>query len=141
MKLEDLAPGIAYDGTLKFAVKDYDDQIMVLDSHNQISLIAANSTAAEVKGFNIQPLVNGIASFDNFIVHTSPGNQDVIVTASSKAIDQAKISTVFGNPISNNTIEVDTRFCKPGERIVDNICNTCSAGTYSFAWNSTECSQ
>ncbi|CAI2373860.1 unnamed protein product [Moneuplotes crassus] len=141
MKLEDLAPGITYDETLKFAVKDYDDQVMVLDSQNQISLTAANSTVAEMKGFNVQPLVNGIASFDNFIVHTNPGNQDVIITASSKAIDQAKISTVFGNPISNNTIEVDTRFCKPGERIVDNICNTCSAGTYSFAWNSTECSQ
>ncbi|CAI2378198.1 unnamed protein product [Moneuplotes crassus] len=141
MKIYNLGPGIAYDGTLRFAIKDYDNQIMVLDSLNQISIASNNSTVAEVKGFNIQPLVNGVASFDNFVVNSDPGQTGVTLTANSKAIDKSLISTVFGNQISNNTIEVGFRFCQPGEQILNNLCTTCAAGTYSLIWNSTQCHQ
>ena len=141
MKINNIGPGIPYDKTLKFIVKDFDNQIMVLDSQNQISITPADPSIAKVKGFNIQPLVNGVASFENLIVHADAGSSGIILDVTSKSIDKRKINDIFGSQISDNTIELNLRFCKPGERILSNICYTCTAGTYSLEWNSTGCEQ
>lgn len=121
MDIQDLGPGIRYDQPLKFAVRDYDDQVMVLDSQSQILIVASDSSVAEVKGFNINQLNKGVASFDNFVVNTNPGNKDISLEASTKSIDQLLVRTVFGNTISNNTITTSFRYCQPGERILGEI--------------------
>ena len=115
MKLNDLGSGIKYEQDLKLTLRDYDDQVMILDNENQIILTAQNSNEATVKGFNSAILRQGIATFDNFIVSAKPGSQGVNVVASSKAIDRNKQNSVFGS-ISDNIIETNIRYCKPGEQ-------------------------
>jgi len=58
MKLENVGSGIAYEEDLKFVVRDYDNQIMVLDNENQIIINSQNDTLVQVGGFN-----SGIYSF------------------------------------------------------------------------------
>ena len=139
IKINDLVSGVVYKETLKLSVRDYDNQIMVMNNQNQIILTAVNNTVAKVGGFNSIGLQKGTAEFNNFIVEAEPGAKNIKVAASSKAIDQTKITSIFGNLISDNTIEINFRYCKPGEQIIGNSCFKCSPGTYSLDWNSTQC--
>ena len=53
----------------------------------------------------------------------------------------AKITSIFGSPISENIFNVNFRFCKPGEQIEGKIWREWSPGTYSLKWNSTSWEQ
>jgi len=141
IRINHLGSGIVYEKTLKLVIRDYDNQIMIMDSQNKIILTAVNSTIAKIKGFSSVGLQKGIAEFNNFIVEAEPGIKNIKVAASSLAIDQAKITSIFGSQISENTLEVDLRYCKPGEQIIGKTCFKCPSGTYSFDWNSTQCHQ
>lgn len=123
MKISDLGSGIALEETLKLSIMDYDNQTMILNDKNQIILTAVDSTVAEVGGFNSIGLQKGTADFNNFIVEAEPGSKSIQVSASSKAIDKAKITAIFGTQISTNIIEINLRFCKPGEQIIGKSCN------------------
>ena len=72
---------------------------------------------------------------------TKPGSTGIKILASSKAINRNKITEVFGNLISDDIIDVDFRYCKPGEQLYNEACRTCSPGTYSLEWNSPKCFQ
>ena len=109
MKLDDLGSGIKYGQDLKLTLRDFDDQVMVLDNENQIILTSQNSDEATVKGFNSAILRQGVATFDNFILSAKPGSQGINVVASSKAIDRNTINTVFGK-ISDNIIKANLRY-------------------------------
>ena len=109
IKISNLGSGIKYENELELSLRDYDDQIMVLDNENQIILNPADRSIATVKGFNSAALKKGVALFDNFIVTAEPGSTGVQVIASSKAIDRNKIITIFGS-LSDNIIEADMRF-------------------------------
>ncbi|CAI2375458.1 unnamed protein product [Moneuplotes crassus] len=141
LKLNDFGSGLAYPETLNFAVRDYDDQVMNLNSQDQIRMSATNSKTTEVKGFNSAPLRNGIAEFDNLIVVAEQGSDEIQVTATSNAIDQNRIQQIFGSQISSNIITCNIRYCKPGELAEGNICRECSPGTYSLEWSSSTCEQ
>ena len=138
--LDNVGSGIIYPQTLHLSLYDYDDQIMILDSSNQISISPADQQSSGVSGVNVGLLNKGSTSFDSVIFISPPGSVNVQFKATSKAIDDDKIHNVFANSVSNNTIYVNFRFCKPGE-IINNSsqCQECSAGTYSLQWNSTEC--
>ena len=69
---------------------------------------------------------------------SEPGSKGIIVSASSQAIDSSKIRDIFGDTISNNSIEIDFRRWKPGEKLVGNQCEEWSPGTYSFKWDSPD---
>ena len=136
MTINNLGSGIAYENTLEFAVRDYDNQIMNLNNENQIFITSLNQNEAQVSGFNsgkiiyhlskfsnfiIAALKNGISTFDNLIVTSEPGSKRIMISASSKAISNTKISEVFGSQISDNLIELDFRYCKPGEQVSGSI--------------------
>ena len=138
--LDNVGSGITYPQTLNLGLYDYDDQIMVLDSSDQISISPADSQSSDVSGVNIGLLNQGSTSFDSIAFISSPGSVDVQFKATSKAIDDDKIQNVFNESVSNNSIFVNFRFCQPGEIITsNNQCQECSAGTYSLKWNGTEC--
>ena len=52
LKIDNFGSGIAYETVLSFALRDYDNQIMVLDNENQIIITSVNSSVAQVSGFN-----------------------------------------------------------------------------------------
>jgi len=141
MSKRGLGSGIRYNESMHLALRDYEDQVMVLENINQISLFSVNSSESTVKGFNSASLKSGVAEFDNFIVSAEPGSEGIEVRATSKAIDDAKVANVFGTSIGSSIISVTLRYCQPGESISGIECSTCSAGTYSLFWNSTECTQ
>ena len=140
MLLDNVGSGITYSHTLNLGLYDYDDQIMILDSSDQISISPVDLQSSDISGINVGLLNQGSTSFDNVAFISHPGSVNVQFKATSKAIDDDKIQNVFGNTVSNNTINVNFRFCQPGEIITNNNqCQGCSAGTYSLQWNSTEC--
>ena len=52
MKINNFGSGIVYEEVLKFAVRDYDNQIMVLDDENQIIISSGNPSISQISGFN-----------------------------------------------------------------------------------------
>ena len=140
ISLFDVGSGIVYNETLSFGLYDFDNQVMVLDNSNQIVISVIDTQTSSVSGTNAGLLRQGIASFQNLIFISTPGSTGILYRATSKAIDVDKIQNVFGQQISENNINVDFRFCRPGEIMTsENQCQKCSAGTYSLEWNSTQC--
>ena len=137
MQLSDLVSGVEYNKTLQLSLIDFDSQIMILENVNQIVISSVNITQASVKGINTALLRNGVASFTNFIAIAEPGSTNVLLKASSNALDIRKINEVY-NSSSNNIIISSFRFWKPGEvRLEDKTCAVWSPGTFSLTWNST----
>ena len=121
--LDNVGSGITYPQTLHLGLYDYDDQIMVLDSSNQIIISPVDLQSSDVSGINLGLLDQGSTSLDSIAFISSPGSVNVQFKATSKAIDDDKIQNVFSNSASNNTINVNFRFCQPGEIITnDNQC-------------------
>ena len=108
--LNNVGSGITYPQTLHFGLYDYDDQIMVLDSSDQISILPIDLHSSDVSGVNVGLLNQGSTSFDNIALISSPGSVNVQFKATSKAIDVDKIQNVFQNSVSNNTIYANFRF-------------------------------
>ena len=137
--LRNVGSGIPYDQRLQFGLYDFDGQIMILDNSDQIVILPEDTQASSISGTNLGLLSQGVASFDNLIFVSTPGSTDILYRATSKVIDNDIVEIVFGQTISDNNINVDFRFCRPGEIITSsNQCQECSAGTYSLNWNSTQ---
>ena len=142
MSITDIASGIRYDTNIVFKLLDFDNQTMILNNINQVELISSNTSQIQLKGTNNGLLKNGIAIFNNFIAISEPGNSNILISVKWKAIDKAKINTIFGSEIGNSLITTNFRYWKPGElRMTDNTWNKWAAGTYSLLWNSTSCNQ
>ena len=138
--LSNVGSGVTYEQSLTFGLYDYDDQIMVLDNSDQLTISTVNNQTSSVLGTNVGLLSQGVTSFDSLQFISIPGSMNIKYRITSKKIDTNKIRNVFGQSISDNNIYVDFRFCKPGEFITSSYqCEECSAGTYSFKWNSTQC--
>ena len=118
--LDNVGSGIIYPQTLHLSLYDYDDQIMILDSSNQISISPVDQQSSGISGVNVGLLNKGSTSFDSVVFISSPGWVNVQFKATSKAIDDYKMQNVFANSVSNNTIYVNFRFCQPGEIITNN---------------------
>ena len=52
LKIDEFGSGIAYPETLKFAVRDYDDQVMNLNSQDQILMSPTDPNTTQVRGYN-----------------------------------------------------------------------------------------
>jgi len=141
-KVTDIGSGIRYADTIYYELLDVDNQVMVLNSQDQIVMTPVNRSLVSFTSTNSALLRGGVASFSDILVVAKPGSADVLIKVSCKAIDSGKIVKVFGGPISNSTISMSFRYCKPGEiQMLDNTCDNCDAGTYSLDWNSTQCKQ
>jgi hypothetical protein len=140
MIINDVGSNIRYEHELKFALLDYDNQVMVLNSVNQIVITPVDSAVSSIRGVNTVLLKDGVATFNNLIAVAKYGSQNIKYTVNSKAINSARVREMYGSTSNNNIITMNFRNWKPGERIIDDYsCNECSAGTYSFQWNSPEC--
>ena len=139
MIIDNMVSGVQYDQNIKFSVVDYYNQTMFLNSVNKLTINSVNKTAVLMKVINSSLLRSGVATFNNLIVITKPGSTNMLLQATTSAIDSAKVKEVDGS-VSNNLISVNFRFCKPGEiQLSDNTCSTWAPGTFSLDWNSTEC--
>ena len=141
MSINNIPSGLPYPNTLTLVLRDYDNQVMVLNNENQISLFSSNSSIASVSGVNSMVLKKGASTFNDFTVAAQPGLQNVMFRATSKAINSKKVAAVYENTIKENFVQLNFRYCQPGEHISDNVCIECVAGTYSTEWNSTLCEQ
>lgn len=111
MKINNLGSGITYENVIELTLRDADNQIIVLDDENQVLLTSLkNSSIATVKGFNSAVFRSGVATFDNFIVASEPGTQNIFVSVTSKAIDKDKLSVITGSTMEDDLLEVNLRF-------------------------------
>ena len=118
--LDDVGSGIMYDQTLEFGLFDYDDQVMILNSQDQVTISATDSQSSSVSGINSGLLNQGMTSFDSLVFVSASGTSNVLYDVRSKAIDSRKVRDVFGQTINDTTISVNFRYCKPGEVNTDN---------------------
>ena len=134
------SPTSTNQSSLNLALVDFDDQIMNLVSTSNIKIVGVDSNT-EVIGISEVRATEGMSNFTDVSFINFPGAENVKFMASSLEIDQNKAQHyVFP---TDNSISVTFRYCKPGEFIDNNgtICTKCSAGTFSFKWNSTRCTQ
>jgi hypothetical protein len=140
MVIDDIGSNIKYEKEVKLALLDYDDQVMVLNNANQITLNPVDTAISSIGGVNSVLLRDGIATFNNLIAVAKYGSQAVQYQASSKGIDNNKVKQVHKDWVCNNIITFNFRNCKPGESIIDGYkCHECSVGSYSLDWNSPKC--
>jgi hypothetical protein len=109
MVINDVGSNIRYEQELKFALLDYDDQVMVLNSVNQIVITPVDSAVSSIRGVNTVLLKNGVATFDNLVAVAKYGSHNIKYTVNSKAIDSIKVRAVYGLTRSNNTITMNFR--------------------------------
>ena len=141
MSINNMPSGLPYPNAFTLVLRDYDNQVMVLNNEKQISLFSSNSSIASVSGINSVVLKNGTATFNDFTVAAQLGLQNVMFRATSKAIDSFKVTAVYGRSTKESLVKLDFRYCQPGEQMSDNVCIECAPGTYSLEWNSTQCEQ
>ena len=141
MSINNTPSGLPYSNAFTLVLRDYDNQVMVLNNANQISLFSSDSSIELVSGVNSVVLKNGTATFNDLTIAAQPGRQNVMFRATSKAINSFKVAAVYGRSTKESLVKLDFRYCQPGEQMSDNVCRECAPGTYSFEWNSTKCEQ
>ena len=125
---------------IELTLVDYDDQVMNLVNSSNIKIVSTNDSTQAIGTSEVRA-IEGKSSFENIGFIDYPGAQNTTFMASSTEIDQNKVQHIALS--TDNSITVTFRYCKPGEFINNNgtTCEECSAGTYSFKWNSTQCTQ
>jgi hypothetical protein len=142
MTVSNIGSGIAYHQNISFSLLDYDNQVLVTNSENDISISPINNSENSIVGSNSVLLSNGTGVFVSLTVIGKPGSKGIKFQMSSKAINTAKINQVYGEQVSSNTISLNFRNWQPGEvQYANNRWVECSARTFSLEWNSLSCQQ
>ena len=123
MSIVNVGSGIEIHNEFVLALVDYDNQVMVSNDQDLISINPLNFSESSILSNKHGQLMEGVTAFNKLLFRSQPGTSNVKFVASSNAIDSDKIQSVFGTQISDNYIDVSFRWCKPGE-IYDNI-NSC----------------
>ena len=84
--LDNLGSGIATEEVLILELLDFDNQVMVLNNEDQISISSLNRSIASVAGVSSRQLSRGAAAFDNFITTAEPGSKNIALHTNSKVI-------------------------------------------------------
>ena len=141
MKIHGLVSGVEYNQTLKFSLEDFDNQTMVLNNVNLISISPINKADVSIRGISSVLVTKGVASFENFIATAKPGSSSIQFQVSSQAINYDKVKAVYNVSI-NNIMFADFRYWQPGEvQLADMSWSKWAPGTFSLHWNSTEWQQ
>ena len=136
--LNEVGPGIILSEPLELVLFDPDDQITVLEETDQITITSLNTSETLISGINSAAIKKGVANFDALSVKAEPGSTNMAFRMSSNVINTKKVQEVFNGEIVQQNIFMDFRFWKPGEEINVNECHSCSIGTYTLLWNSTQ---
>ena len=110
MNLSNVGSGVELGYSIKFSLLDFDNQTLVTNNADQISIFAADTQNSSVSGTNTVQMKNGMAEFDAIQFVSDIGAKNVKYNVVSKAIDNTKVSEVFGNSLLSNQISVDFRF-------------------------------
>jgi hypothetical protein len=116
MKFEDIGSGVTLPSPVIFELLDYDNQVVNLNSEDQVSLFATSGSNATIKGVSSVNLNNGVATFDGIMFVDEPGHNNVSFYASTNAISEAQVLSAFPGEDFNNNLTVDFRYCQPGEQ-------------------------
>jgi hypothetical protein len=141
LSIDNVPSGLTYNQKLKFALVDYDDQIMNLENSN-VAKISSSIAGVSISGIDYAKFTNGIAEFSDILFVGTPGLKNAEYSVTSKAIDGVVVSSSLIKVASDATdyetqLIVNFRYCQPGEiQTASNICRECSYGTYSLEWNS-----
>lgn len=139
ISLSDVGSAVKLSSAFKLVLADYDDQQMVLDNVSQLKILPTSSSY-KLLGTNVAKVDSGVADFTDLMFVGKPGSQRVTFSVDSKSLDRSKISQLYGASAFSSSIFVSFRYCMPGEQSQNDECLTCSPGSYSFVWNSTQCS-
>jgi hypothetical protein len=126
---------------LKFALVDYDGQIMNLENYN-VAKISSSTAEVSISGIDYAKFTNGISEFSNIVFVGMPGRKNAEYFVTTNAIDSAIVPSALMMTPSDATdydtkLIVNFRYCQPGEvQTASNTCRECSYGTYSLEWNS-----
>ena len=123
ISLNDVASGIVISDQLELALIDNDDQVMVLDSASQLIILSKDPNVSNIGGINTALLKNGVANFDSLSATSEPGSTNVQFKISTEAFDQHKLQAVFNITETSKDLNINFRFCKPGEQILNNQCH------------------
>ena len=85
MSLDNVGSGVKYPQTLYFGLYDYDDQIIVIESSNQVIISAIDAQVSSILGFNARLLNQGVAEFDKIAFVAAPGPPSMLYQITSKA--------------------------------------------------------
>jgi hypothetical protein len=137
--LNNVASGIKYNSSLILSLVDYENQQIIFDEYNHVS-IESMTTGATIYGTKSVRVSNGVATFDELTFSYEPGATNVHYIAKSIQLDQ--ITNSNSNHVITKDIYVNFRFWEPGEIKDENgKCSPCPTGTYSLDWNSTKWSK
>lgn len=137
--LDNIPSGVVIDTPIELAVVSAEqDQIMTKDSESIIKLVAIEPDTS-IKGQNTVTLKDGKATFTGTRFYAKPGRTNVKFKLESSAIDYKVIQYLDPVKYADQIITVNFRWCKPGEIQIENICSTCSTGSFSVKWNETNC--
>ena len=132
VELNNVTSGSIYP-QFKLSLFDFDDQTMVLDNINQISITPFDRSITSIKGASQVVVHAGVSTFDNFILIAKPGSTSIYLNTASRAIDSIKIANVFGPSAFSNLITANFKFWMPGEiQMNDNTWVEWAPGSYSL---------
>ena len=139
ISFDNVGSGIRSDIEFTLGLYDHDEQIMNLDSSSQIQIRTINTNNSDLGGTTSVKVNQGEAIFDEVTFISDPGNTNILFDLDSPSIDKTILEKQYGTDFTQEDINVNFRFWKPGEIFQDGIWRECSPGTYSLKWNSTEC--
>ena len=136
INIKDVASGKASE-SFTFQLEDYDNQTMNLDSSSKITIKSTTSTAQAI-GKNIAVVSQGITEITGLIFISPPGSRNVKFSVNSNSINMNIAKAVYDSKYTLPFILADFRYWKPGEYIFQNQWVSCSQGSFSLEWNSTQ---
>jgi hypothetical protein len=139
LHLDNIPSGVVIDNPIELAVVSAEqDQIMTNENEATVQIVAIEA-GTSVKGQNIVTLKNGKATFTNTRFYAKPGKTNVKFKLESTAINYKLVQYLDPVKYADQIFTVNFRWCKPGEIQIEDICSTCTTGTYSVKWNQTNC--
>ena len=125
---------------IKYKLVDADGLTIATDSDSVITISPVSSTDKVIGNTDVT-VVNGVATFSDVTLISSPGAPNINFTISSSNIDLTQISTAFGLGESDTiqTLNVNFRAWVKGEQQTNNMWTVCPTGKYSLIPGSADC--
>jgi predicted outer membrane repeat protein len=138
-RIKDVPSGLASNYEFNFVISDVEqDDILTSDSISTLTLSPLSSTSS-IQSQSTFHIKSGAVSFTSTIFKASPGKKSVQYILTSSAIDYEMLKQIDEELYDTQILEVDFRWCMPGEIQFGDVWLEWSYGTYSVTWNATEC--